>query len=59
MERNLKAREKDADSAKNFDKIIIPNRYYPTTRYGKIIITIKDGRIVNCETTTTHKIQPS
>lgn len=44
--------EKRRTSSKDFEGIVIPKKYYPATRYGKIIITIKDGKIVNCETST-------
>lgn len=40
----------------NMEKISIPKVYYPTTGYGKIIVTVKNNRIVNCETHSTHKI---
>jgi len=40
----------------NFDRIIIPAKFFPTSRYGKIVLTIKDNKVVNCETVTTHKI---
>jgi len=44
-------------SNESMDRIIIPMKYFPTSRFGKIILTIKDNKIVNCETTTTHKIE--
>lgn len=40
----------------NMEKISIPKVYYPTTGYGKIIVSVKNNRIVNCETRSTHKV---
>lgn len=41
----------------NFERIVIPPKYFPTSKYGKIILTIRDNKVVNCETITTHKIE--
>lgn len=43
--------------AENFERIIIPPKYFPTSKYGKIILTIKDNKVVHCETITTHKLE--
>ena len=38
------------------NKIIIPQVYMPSTGYGEIKLIIQDGKIVDCKTTTSHKI---
>jgi hypothetical protein len=43
--------------AENFERIVIPAKYFPTSKYGKIILTIKDNKVVNCETVTSHKME--
>lgn len=41
----------------SFDRITIPPKYFPSSKYGKIIITIKDNKVVNLETLTTYKME--
>ena len=37
-------------------EIFIPQIYMPGTGYGEIKLNIQDGKIVDCKTTTSHKI---
>lgn len=38
------------------DEIYIPKSYMPTTGFGEIKLIVKDGKIVDCKTTTSHKL---
>lgn len=51
---NLSANENDG--GKMIEKIVIPKIYMPTTGYGEIRLIIQGGKIVDCKTTTSHKI---
>lgn len=47
----------DSDKGGNMiNKIIIPPVYMPSSGYGEIKLIIQDGKIVDCKTTTSHKI---
>lgn len=52
----LNVSAESAGGSKMMNKIIIPPMYMPSTGYGEIKIIIQDGKIVDCKTTTSHKI---
>jgi len=51
---SLAVREKNEGNG--MEKIYIPVALMPTTGYGEIKLVIQDGKIVDCKTTTSHKI---
>ena len=50
----LSVREKNEGNG--MERIYIPVALMPTTGYGEIKLVIKDGKIVDCKITTSHKI---
>lgn len=51
---SLSANQKGEGNGMN--KIYIPQTLMPTTGFGEIKLIIQDGKIVDCKTTTSHKI---
>ena len=46
----------EKNEGNGMERIYIPVALMPTTGYGEIKLVIQDGKIVDCKTTTSHKI---